>query len=77
MAPRLSAETIGFIEAALAESTAKPDFKAIAQAFKTTAKAVRYIHARRGHIGLYPDSNWKSKPGRRSRMTQKSRKGCN
>ena len=75
MAPRLSAETIGFIEAALAESTAKPDFKAIAQAFKTTVKSVRYIHARRGHMGLYPDSNWKSKPGRRSRMTPEIEEG--
>ena len=75
MAPRLSAETIGFIEAVLAESTAKPDFKAIAQTFSTTVKSVQYIHAKRGHIKLYPDSNWKSKPGRRSKITPEIEKG--
>ena len=75
MAPRLSAETIGFIEAASAESTAKPDFKAIAQTFSTTVKSVQYIHAKRGHIKLYPDLNWKSKPGRRSKITLEIEKG--
>jgi transposase len=69
MAPRLSAETIAFIETALTESTPKPDFEAIALAFGTTAKSVRYIYARMGHKELYPNSNWKSKPGRTSKIT--------
>jgi hypothetical protein len=75
MAPRLSAETVALFEAALAELTPKPDFKAIALAFDTTAQSVRHIHARMGHMELYPDSDWKSRPGRRSKIPPEIEEG--